>query len=123
HPEHYLKALAMCGNPGRRPLTEAERAAWNEARQQVLGPLKKAYPWEQMYESPLPPELHDTTFITDKGLEFMERHVARAPDTPFFCHISYVDPHNPYNPPAPHSRLFDPDDMADPLPAEWIEQG
>ena len=76
-----------------------------------------------MYPSPLPPEVHDTTFITNLGLDFMERHLAEHGDQPFFCHISYVDPHDPYDPPEPYASMYDPDDMPDALPAEWIGQG
>jgi arylsulfatase A-like enzyme len=72
-----------------------------------------------MFTSPLPPEIHDTTYITDLGLGFMERHLDAHGGKPFFCTVSYVDPHDPYDPPEPYASMFDPADMPEALPAEW----
>ena len=72
-----------------------------------------------MYTSPLPPEAHDTTYITNLGLDFMERHLDASPEQPFLCHVSYVDPHDPYDPPKPYASMYDPWGMRDPAPAEW----
>ncbi len=76
-----------------------------------------------MFPSPFPAEVHDTTWITNQGIDFMTRHLAEHPDAPFFCQISYVDPHDPYDPPKPYDTMFSPADMPEPLPAEWLEQG
>lgn len=122
HPEHYETALAMCWEPAKRPLTEAEYAAWSEARMKILHPLRTASEWTQMYASPLPKEVHDTTYITEVGIDFMQRHLDAHADQPFFCHMSFVDPHDPYDPPAPYSTMFRPEDMPDPLPNEWIQE-
>ena len=74
-------------------------------RDRILAPLRNAAPFNFMYGSPLPAELHDTTYITDMGLDFMRRHRQEHGDRPFFCHISYVDPHDPYDPPKPSHVL------------------
>ena len=124
HPEHFETALGLCWSPGQRVPASQRRhlVRWEEARRRILD-IRAASEWSSMYASPLPAELHDTTFITNRGLDFMTRHRRDYPDRPFFCHISYVDPHDPYDPPAPYDRLFDPADMPAPLPAEWREQG
>jgi arylsulfatase A-like enzyme len=123
HPEHYDEALAMAwpfwpNHPCPDDLARAKRA-----RQDILVPLMRASPWPAMYPSPLPAELHDTTFITDLGLDFIQRHMSQHNDQPFLCHISYVDPHDPYDPPEPYASMFDPDAMPTPLPAEWMDEG
>ncbi len=123
HPEHYDAALAVAwpfwpNNPAPQDLSRAKRA-----RNRIIVPLMAASPWPAMYPSPLPPGLHDTTFITDQGLDFIDRHIAECPDRPFFCHISYVDPHDPYDPPEPYASRYDPSEMPEPLPAEWIDEG
>ena len=79
-------------------------------------------PWAPMYTSSMPPETHDTSYITNLGIDFMERHLDAHADSPFFCHISYVDPHDPFDPPEPYASMFDPSDMPDPLPAEWLDE-
>jgi arylsulfatase len=123
HPEYYDAALAVAwpfwpNHPAPEDVSRAKRA-----RNRILVPLMARSLWPVMYPSPLPPELHDTTFITDRGLDFIDRHRVEHPDEPFFCHISYVDPHDPYDPPEPYASRFEPADMPAPLPAEWIDEG
>ncbi len=132
HPEHYAAALAMTNGHGGRqgfhaPTDQAQGATQEqtdikgEAYPRVMQPRIAASEWSRMYASPIPPEVHDTTFLTECGLDFIDR--MGGGDAPFFCHISYVDPHDPYDPPEPYASMFDPDDMPDALPAEWEEQG
>jgi len=123
HPSYYGPALATCwtmpyvdhyGPDGRdlRPQMEAARAEFLQPRIEASG-------WNLMYTHPLPAELNQTTYITDCGLDFMGRHVAEHPDTPFMCSLSFVNPHDPYDPPEPYDTMFSPDEMPDPLPTEW----
>lgn len=92
---------------------------WRRAEQRHLAPARAASGCEVAYRSPLSAELHQTTWITDLGINFIERHARKHPERPFLCHISYVDPHDPYDPPAPYDELFSPAQMPDPLPATW----
>jgi arylsulfatase len=133
HPDHYETAIAMTnGHSGLRgatwlePSMGASKAQFQlkaEVYNDIMAPRLDASAWDRMYASPLPAEVHDTVFITDCGLDFMQRMVASRSDQPFLCHISYVDPHDPYDPPEPYASMFSPDDMPNPLPAEWLEQG
>ncbi len=127
HPEQYEVALSLVWHPayvaaygpdGRdlRPLREA-------AREKHLAPRVRESGWGHMFRSPIPKELHHSTFITNGAIDFMERHVRQFPGRPFLCHVSYVDPHDPYDPPAPYDSMFDPSDMPAPLPAAWKEAG
>ena len=120
HPEHYEAALATCWPMPY--LSKSEREQWQKAFDTHLKPLRDASPWHLMYPSPLPPEVQQTTWITDLGLDFIKRHRREHPEAPFFCHLSYVDPHDPYDPPEPYACRFDPSDMPDPLSANWLER-
>jgi arylsulfatase A-like enzyme len=122
HPEHYEWALAMVWHWPNHPRPEKGPLA-DKARQELLVPLRQRSVWEMIYPSPLPPEVHDTTYITNLGLDFIQRHQAAHGERPFFCHVSYVDPHDPYDPPEPYAHIYDPDDMSDALPAEWVGHG
>ena len=120
HPEHYEKALATAwpmpyiseyGDDG-EDLREARMAAVKKH----LAP-RQTHAFRIMYESPLPAELCQTAWITDKALDFIDRNGSQ----PFFCNVSYVDPHDPYDPPAPYSTMFSPEDMPDPIPKAWSD--
>ena len=123
YPEYYTAALALAWPQWPNSPSPDEVEDCRDAKEKILRPLQEASPWYLMHPSPLPPEVHDSTFITEISLDFMRRHREEFGEQPFFCHISYVDPHDPYDPPEPYASMFDPDDMRDALPAEWLEQG
>ncbi len=121
HPEHYEAALATSWPV---PYIRGEaRRKWQRAFKKFLKPRREASHWELMYPSPLPPELQQTTWITDCGLDFMTRHLRERPEMPFFCHLSYVAPHDPYDPPEPYASLFAPADMPPAVLAQWEARG
>ncbi len=128
HPEHFETALAMAWGDPRGPLPAHPDPRYRQPRlaqirERVLGPRRRASAWAECYPSPLPKELHQTTWITDRALGFMKESVATSPERPFFCKISYVDPHDPYDPPDPYARMFDPAEMPSPIPAAWRRSG
>jgi len=121
HPDYYKTALSMCWG---LPFVEKELKAQNrQAVAECLNERRQESDWSLMYSSPLPKELHQTTFITDKALGFMSESIKEQSDQPFFCFVSYVDPHDPYDPPAPYDTMFEPDDMPDPIDESWVERG
>jgi arylsulfatase A-like enzyme len=122
HPEWYELALGRLGKC-MGMLTPEQRKMREHARETVFRPLFAQEQYVHMFPSPFPAEVHDSTWITDHGIDFMQRHTVAHPDTPFFCQISYVDPHDPYDPPAPYSDLYSADDVPPPLPIEWQSQG
>ncbi|MDR1093979.1 MAG: sulfatase-like hydrolase/transferase [Clostridiales bacterium] len=121
HPARYDAALAFAWGVGYMDYPPDLNLRKDRMRARYIEPLKKASEWEQMYTSPLPAEVHDTAFIAEKGIEFIER--AAQGKKPFFAEISFVDPHDPYDPPYPYSEMFKPEDMEEPAPEEWKEQG
>jgi len=59
------------------------REAIAQAREKHLKPLMDQSKWHAMHSSPLPKELHQTTYITDTSLDFMNRHLKNHQDKPF----------------------------------------
>lgn len=118
HPEALDRALALTWTFWDRPYSHLRPRA-ERAVAEILAPLQAESAHPLMYRSPVPPELHDTAVITDHGLDFMHRHLDEHPDEPFVCHLSYVDPHDPYDPPEAYAALFDPADMPPAVPQEW----
>ncbi|MGS2617779.1 sulfatase-like hydrolase/transferase [Micromonospora sp. LZ34] len=65
------------------------------------------------------PSLEPTPFAVER--QFPYRIVSdaiaaidgRAEDRPFFCWVSFPEPHNPYQAPEPYFSLFDPDTVPD----------
>lgn len=69
------------------------------------------YPQHRCKASPYPEEHHQTTWITDRSIDFLRQHDMAKP---FFMWTSYVHPHHPFNPPKPYDTMYAPEDM--PLP-------
>ncbi len=92
-----------------------------------LDPWKDAhsftYPQHLCTRSSVPAEHSKTTWITDRSIEFLDKH---PEEDPFFMWVSYVHPHHPFVVPAPYDTMYPPEDM--PLPrqkpgeeADWPE--
>ncbi|MBI3974370.1 MAG: sulfatase-like hydrolase/transferase [Chloroflexi bacterium] len=64
------------------------------------------------FDSHMPAEVHPSSWMVQEALAF-----ARANgDRPWFAHVSFVDPHHPFNAAVPYNRLYRPEDM--PVPDE-----
>ncbi|KUL55380.1 hypothetical protein ADL22_00330 [Streptomyces sp. NRRL F-4489] len=116
HPGHYEAAQAtvwMTMIPeltGYGPDRIDLRAEIEKARQRYPEAATEAY------TLPFPAEVSQTAWITDRACDFVR---STAADTPFFAQVSYVQPHNPFAPPAeyvPHVRT---ERIPEPVPAEW----
>ncbi len=71
-----------------------------------------SYPQSSTEPSPFPEEHHQTTWITDRALDFVREERG---EQPFFLWVSYVHPHHPFNPPAPYDTLYSADEMPSPV--------
>ena len=94
--------------PYGRYLAERGYDVWDELH-------SASYPQHATERSAFPEEHHQTTWITDRAIDYLEQHPG---DRPFFLWASYVHPHHPFNPPAPYDTMYRPEDM--PLPV-WSE--
>ncbi|SEE61366.1 sulfatase family protein [Ruania alba] len=107
-PAPYLSAMPPDGRD--------ERDRWEQAQQRHLAPLAAEPHRPIVHPSPLPAELHQSTWIADRTIHHMQE---RDPDRPMFLYASFVDPHDPYDPPEPWWSFVDPDDVPSPVPQEW----
>lgn len=71
---------------------------------QALPPLSTAV---QTWHSALPVAWHNSTWIGDRTVDFLERSAGE----PFCLWASFPDPHHPFDAPEPWSRLHDPDEV------------
>lgn len=66
----------------------------------------------QVYPSDIDPSHHQTSWIAEQVIKLIENCDR---DRPFFALCSFVDPHHPFDPPAPYSTMYDPDTLEDPV--------
>ena len=60
----------------------------------------------------VPPELHQTTWATQKSIEFINQ--GRQASQPWFLSVNVYDPHPPFNPPWEFYRRFEPEALPGP---------
>ncbi len=125
HPEHYETALATIWAPhipelacyGPKQVNLRER----------IEKIRASFQWATAefpendsgaYSLPFPEEVSQTAWITGHALDFLR---TLPSEQSFLAHVSYVQPHGPYCPPAEYLRLVDPDNLPEAAPAEWLE--
>ena len=59
----------------------------------------------------IPPELHQTTWCSDRAIDFME---ADHGGKPWLMSVNIFDPHEPFDPPQPYLDRFDIDSLSGP---------
>lgn len=124
HPRYYEAALstAAFGNlPGLKEYGKdkedmcglAAEAGRKVHRNCVISHGK---PVDNLYTLPFPNEVSQTEWITSRAEEFIEK---ADRDTPLLINASYVQPHDPFTPPADCVKLVNPDLIPAPLPQTW----
>ncbi|MXV88344.1 MAG: sulfatase-like hydrolase/transferase [Acidimicrobiales bacterium] len=69
--------------------------------------------WWQVYEPPYDPELHSSSFVADRTIDFITDAVSAG--EPWLAWASFPDPHHPMSPPGEWFERHRPEDME--LPA------
>ncbi|MFB2011164.1 sulfatase [Flintibacter sp. P01028] len=87
----------------------SKRGLWDMFCEDMLSRSKRPY----AKPSPLSPEDYYDTYVGRKAREYLEQY---TDDRPWFCHVSFPGPHEPWDAPKPYSDLYSPEDMPDPLP-------
>lgn len=64
--------------------------------------------------SPVPREHYVDSWVADRALWHMERHLREEPGKPFFMWASFPKPHSAYDPPRPYDAMYDPREMPPP---------
>ncbi|HUQ01691.1 MAG TPA: sulfatase-like hydrolase/transferase [Kofleriaceae bacterium] len=67
----------------------------------------------EVRHNPIPREHYHTDWIADRAIAWLR---GLAPEDPFFCWVSFPDPHHPFDPPASEVRRRAPDFRDRPLP-------
>ncbi len=63
--------------------------------------------------SPLPLEDYYDVYVGRKGNEYLENYKG---DKPWFCHVSFAGPHEPWDSPEPYASMYKKEEMPKPLP-------
>jgi len=86
------------------------RKEYLQAREKYVKPLEisETCNWGFGHYSPLPEEAHSNVWITDRAIEYVERHDSTSP---VLMWVSYVDPHNPFDPPKRFREMVRPEDV------------
>ncbi|MCP3989134.1 MAG: sulfatase-like hydrolase/transferase [Actinomycetia bacterium] len=61
--------------------------------------LDRSEHWWQLYRPTYDPELHSTSFVTERTIAFIDEAVSQ--DKPWFAYASFPDPHHPMAAPGP----------------------
>ena len=74
---------------------------------------KQGYDYAEMlkHSQDTPPELHQTTWCTDRAIDFME---ADHEGKPWLMSVNIFDPHPPFDPPHSYMNRFDIESMSGP---------
>lgn len=117
HPEHYQAAqstvwMTMVEGLAHYGLDDTDLAAEIRRANQVF-PAST----EESYVLPFPAEVSQTAWITDRACDF----IATAGGRDVFAQISYVQPHNPFSPPAEYVDRVAVEAIPEPIPAEWLD--
>ncbi len=115
HPDCYERALATVWpephlaryGPGGVDLRPALAAAKRRHPPKTVAPMT--------HPSIVPEAVCQTRWITDRAIQFIEE---RDSHRPFFLNVSYVDPHDPYDPPARFLELIDQELVPRPVRSE-----
>lgn len=75
---------------------------------------------DDVYCSVLPEKLHNSTWIADEMIAYIEQR--KEEDKPFFAFAGFPDPHVPYGPPADTAETFLNAEVLKPAPLEGIEK-
>ena len=124
YPEHYESVLATIW-----PTAIPEFAAYGPERVDLrarIDAIREGFEWATpdfprndgfAYTLPFPEPVSQTAWITQHALAFIEE---TDPDRPLYAHISYVQPHSPFHPPAEYMQYVDVSKIPEPAPAEWV---
>lgn len=127
HPSYYDAALATTHNWA---LELPYFAAYGPEKIDLRGRIrqaKKQIPWadgsyvgfdiigEGYYPLPVPEEISQSNWITDRAIEFIED---TPPEQPLYAHVSYVQPHSPFCPPGRYLEYVNEELIPEPLGGE-----
>jgi len=123
HPEHVEAALATIW-PVRIPELSAYGPDRVDLAERILA-IRKSFDWRTpefpgntggAYTLPFPEEVSQTAWIARHALDFIRGAPAAQP---LYAHVSFVQPHSPFCPPAEYMERVDVSRLTPPAPVEW----
>lgn len=118
-------STAMAHRPEIRPDDDGFRIFWNSHSPYQSGSANDYIKWHSdrgtdimRYKEELgyvPAEYHQTTWITDRAIDFMEE----KREWPWFFILNIYDPHGPFDPPEEYLKRYKTMDLPDP----WVNEG
>lgn len=119
YPQHYEAALATVWMDFIEDLS-CYGVEGCDLRSQIRAAAEK-YPQcrTECYTLPFPPEVSQTAWVTQQTLKFLRETNS---DKNIFLQASYVQPHNPFSPPAKYLEKVNTDKIPRPLTAEWQQE-
>lgn len=125
HPKHYDAALATVW-----PTEIPEFAAYGPESENLrdrIREIRSSFDWATPefpvgdaghYALPFPEEVGQTRWITKHAVDF----ISSAPrDVPLLAHVSYVQPHGPFNAPGEYFGAVAVDRIPNPVSPEWAD--
>lgn len=108
---------------------DGDYARWLAARHPAPATLRgrehalpdARYSAPQAWRTAMPEHLYPSTWVGERGGDWLNEHARRAPGQPFFLQLSFPDPHHPFTPPGRYWDLYRPEDV--PLPASFSTPG
>jgi arylsulfatase len=87
---------------------------WDSGHEYSDWLLEQGHDLAEMLEHPedTPPELHQTTWCTDRAIDFIE---ADHDGKPWLMSVNIFDPHAPFDPPRSYMERFDIESMSGPI--------
>jgi arylsulfatase A-like enzyme len=65
----------------------------------------------QVYKPQVDENLYPTHFIAEKTTEYIDQHLKKESNEPFFIQCSFPDPHHPFTPPGHYYSMYSPEDV------------
>ncbi|MFQ5810720.1 MAG: sulfatase, partial [Armatimonadota bacterium] len=125
HPEHYEAALATIW-PTAIPELKRYGPEGVDLSSRITR-IRRQFDWRTPefpgntgghYTLPFPEPVSQTAWITERALGFIRD---TDPKQPLYAHISYVQPHSPFCPPAEYMGRVDAARIPAPAAAEWVD--
>ena len=120
-PYYGFRHVEMTQGHGEHPCHQGHYAVWLqcehpdvyqavvEQREHAPRPVPAL---SDLYASPVPGELHNTTWLAERFCAYLD---ARPAGQPFFAFIGFPDPHHPFTPSFDVVRDFESCDVQDPV--------
>jgi arylsulfatase A-like enzyme len=115
HPDRFDDVLSTAGLFARMPGSRSFGRDRIDIRDRINA-ASGGQPFAPDGALPFPEDLSQTNWITQRAIDFIHE---TPTDIPIHAHISYVQPHSPFTPPARFRKRVTAENIPDPAAPEW----